>query len=177
MGFVGVRHLERAQVVERVLVGLVALVAARDVEDLHATGLGILKKLQRPRGQGRAIGGDPAVPHRIIEKLLVLADQKAPVGVAAEDGVVDIADDRRFLVAGFLVGQGLVQTRLGDVETLVVQRAEFRRGLAPCHRIDQQVGAHGGFGVGGLRMDQGRGQQQQGQGDRVLELRHSGRSL
>ncbi|MCY1434297.1 hypothetical protein D9M71_503540 [compost metagenome] len=173
MGLVGIGHLVFAQVVQGVLIGLVALLTAGHVEDFHATGLGILQKLEGTWGRRRAIVSHPPIPGRIVKELLALGDQKPPVGIAAEDGVVDIADDRRFLVPRFLIGQCLVQACLGDVETLIVQRAELRGSLAPGHCIDQQVGVHGArLCTCRLGIDHGRGQQQKRQGDRIFEMGH-----
>ena len=142
------------------------MVAAGDVEDFHAPGLGVVEEVQRAGRQGGAVGGYPAVPEGVVEEVLALAEQGAPIAVAAEDGVVEVADDRRWPGAGLAFGQGLVQAQLGQVEALVVEGAVFGGRLPPGDGGGQQVGRGGvGFRSVGQCQLEGRGEDEQGGSD------------
>ena len=97
------------------------------------------------RGQARAVGCDPTVPDGVVEELLVLAEQEAPVAVAAEQCIVEVADDRRFPRPGLARGQRPVQSIAGNVEALVVgarySAAVCRQATAAVSRFEAGVAA------------------------------------
>ena len=128
---VGKRQFVFTEIFQGILKGIFTLITARDIENLYPLGVCVVQKLQRSGCGNRAIVSNPFVPRAVIKKLFSRVDHVTPVAVAAQNGVIDIADDSQRAIPLLVSLECSIELHPRYIEALIVKRFELGSRLLP----------------------------------------------